>query len=170
MVKTVTVPRANHFQLHHNDIHPYLSQPFRNWWASPSSFRALVGSMGPLFWGRAEMSWILRKSLLTSVLLVQPWRTEFTAGLDLGVEGHSDESLEPLSLWNSLSVGRNVGIREMRWQKGRLTPLRLGSIFSFLILTACGFKVCFALRRVSSQQLQQTKNIHFFYGSKCLLN
>lgn len=44
--------------------------------------------MGPLFLGRAEMSWILRKSLLTSVLLVQPWRTEFTAGLDLGVEGH----------------------------------------------------------------------------------
>lgn len=56
-------------------------------------------------------------------------------------------------------------------RRGRLIPLRLGLILSFLlILTACGFKVCSALRCISSHQLQQTKNIHYFFDNKVLLN
>lgn len=88
------------------------------------------------------MSWILGKSLLTSVLLVQPWRTEFTAGLDLGDEGHSVVSLEPRSLWNSLSLGEGMSVLE-KWDDRRGGKLDSGwaqfSPFSSSLLVVSKF-------------------------------
>lgn len=146
MVKTVTVPRANHFQLHDDDIHPY---------RSPSGIGGRVLPPSELSWeAQGHFIWkdkdvLDLKNVLFDLIPPRP-----ALGNRIHCQPSSRGRRAQFCVLGALQPGGWFESGGGMWVLGKQDDRLDLILFFLLILTACGFKVCSALRCVSFQQLQ----------------